>query len=142
MDGSQTYLKPKNGSGAQVTQAFAGAEPPRDEPPDALVEVHPQPTLGGKRGSIGYTVLPRCREGSLIGAAAGIPEKPVSLTTIPKIPRRRKEAKPLKNPAASLLESLLPRRRQKTHGGGKHARPALSGSHFNKKQRFHFKESH
>lgn len=59
MNGSRTYLKPKNGSGARVTQAIIGAEPLRDEPPDAAVEEHSRPTLGGKHGSIGYTILPR-----------------------------------------------------------------------------------
>lgn len=50
-DGSQTYLKPKNGGGVPVTQAVIGTKPLRDKP----VEVHSQPTLSGKRGRISYT---------------------------------------------------------------------------------------
>lgn len=76
MNGRRTYLKPENGSGARVTRAIIGAAPPRDEPPDAALEVHSQPTLGGKHGSIGYTVLPPYREGFFIGRAAGILEEP------------------------------------------------------------------
>lgn len=58
-------------------QPSSGAEPLRDEPPDAAAEEHSQPTLGGKRGGIGYTVLPRYREGFLVGRAAGILEEPL-----------------------------------------------------------------
>lgn len=98
-DGGQTYLKPKDGGGVRVTQAVLGTKPLRDKtrgsafPADVeretrAYQLHMLPArdaLGGLRRRPGpaFTIS-------------------VSLTTVPKIPRRR-PAKPLRELAGIAL---------------------------------------